>query len=246
MVCYSKNVLRNMEMKRLISILSHDIVMPLKFLYLTSKNLLEAGMQMNEVQQKEVLHDIVQTTLSLEIISRNILNWLSFQWNPALPEKQAINLRQSLQESLTMLRILAKHKKIKINYEIQEAKFNYNYGEPMRIIVYNLVLNAIRAMDQGHIHIRGRQLKRGFFIEVQDQGYGMTLSQIRAILSHKKQQVFPEISGTAGLGYLIIRDLLKMTGGRFFIHSRLQNGTKIRLFFPSLVTAEIAFMSATT
>jgi len=64
---------------RLISIISHDIVTPLKFLTVAGKNLLEKRKMMPEDLQQETIQEITNTSQELQLLSTNILNWIKYQ-----------------------------------------------------------------------------------------------------------------------------------------------------------------------
>ena len=69
----------NLIKTRLISIISHDLVAPLKFVHLTSKSLLENKHQMDEELYNEMLFEIANSSKELELLSTNILNWIKYQ-----------------------------------------------------------------------------------------------------------------------------------------------------------------------
>lgn len=221
---------------RLVAIISHDIVTPLRFLHVVGRNMLDHGDNMSQDMKSDIMQEIVYTALDLEILSSNILGWVRYRKSGRFPDKERFSLFHAIDQSLGMLRLLARHKKINISNTIEDAYGHYRFVEPLKIIIYNLVLNAIRSMEKGSITIRSRQMKRGFMIEVKDQGCGMTIDQIHSLLSEAPAAQGQQYAGTNsnGLGYLIIKDLLRVTGGRFYIASKLQAGTSIRLFFPAL------------
>lgn len=74
---YSKK--NNSIKTRLISIISHDIVTPLKFLNVAGKNLIEKRKLMSEDLQVETLKEITNTSQELQLLSTNILNWIKYQ-----------------------------------------------------------------------------------------------------------------------------------------------------------------------
>src|SRR5258708_29121014 len=57
---------------RLISIISHDLVTPLRFLHLAGKSLLEKKSQLSEELQLETVAEIMNTAKELELLSTNI------------------------------------------------------------------------------------------------------------------------------------------------------------------------------
>ena len=58
---------------RLISIISHDIITPLKFLTVAGKNLLQKKQMMSEEMQNETISEITNTSQDLQLLSTNIL-----------------------------------------------------------------------------------------------------------------------------------------------------------------------------
>jgi len=88
--------------------------------------------------------------------------------------------------------------------------------------------------EKGFITISGGKTEKGILIKVKDDGLGMTSEQIGNIMSEH----FIVSSATVdkrkgnGLGYLIIKDMLKLVNARFVIKSKKNSGTMVTIFFP--------------
>jgi len=219
---------------RLISIISHDIITPLKFLHLAGRNMVESHEQMSEELKMETLKEIVHTARELEMLSTNILNWIKYQNENRQLGKEEVHLHEMVRNIFSILNGMARQKNIFLTNEVPEDFTIRQYAEPLRIILYNLVVNALNFMEKGHITIVAKQLRNGMLIEVKDQGFGMTKEQINNILADQFIVSSTNVDGKKGngLGYLIIKDLLKVVEGNFSIKSAKNIGTTIKLFFP--------------
>lgn len=219
---------------RLISIISHDIITPLKFLHLAGRNLVESHEQMTDELKMETLEEIVHTARELEMLSTNILNWIKYQNENRQLGKEEVRLNEMVRNIFSILNGMAKQKNIFLTNEVPEDFAIRQYAEPLRIIIYNLVVNALNFMEKGHITIVAKQLRNGMLIEVKDQGFGMTKEQINNILADQFIVSSANVDGKKGngLGYLIIKDLLRVVEGHFSIKSAKNIGTTIKLFFP--------------
>ncbi len=221
---------------RLISIISHDIITPLKFLHIAGKNIVEKKDLMTEQAREEALVEIANTSKELEILSTNILNWIKYQNDDRRLLKEEVNLHQLTEKVFSLLNGMAKQKGIILTNQVP-IQFNVRqYAEPLRIVLHNLVTNAINFMDKGHITIIAKKLRNGIVVEVKDEGFGMTQEQIDNILGEQFIVSSTNVDGKKGngLGYLIIKDLLKVLEGHFTIKSAKNKGTAIKLFFPQV------------
>lgn len=220
---------------RLISIISHDIITPLKFLHMTSKYLSERKSSLSETMQAETLEEVVNTSRELELLSTNILNWIKYQNEERRIVKEKVNLHDVVEQIFTVLRSLAHKNNTELINEIPTDLVVFQFVDPLRIIIYNLVVNAINFTKQGNITVKSSSLNNFIQVDVTDTGMGMSRNQINNLKSDMMI-----ISGTNvnkrsgnGLGYLIIKDLLKMVNGEFDIESTLNKGTTVSITFPA-------------
>jgi len=218
---------------RLISIISHDLVTPLKFLHLTGKSLLEKKEELPEELQTEMVTEITHTSKELELLSTNILNWIKYRNEERRLEKENFNLYQLVALIYGILGPMAKQKQIRLINAVEGELTLWQFIEPVKIVLYNLVLNAINFTREGggDIIISHSAMTEGILIRVNDEGVGMTREQINNI----KADLFIISSANVdnrkgnGLGYLIIKDLLKIIKGRLTIDSEVSKGTCVSI-----------------
>lgn len=220
---------------RLISIISHDIVTPLKFLTAAGKNLIEKRNVMPEELQKETLAEMTNTSQELQMLSTNILNWIKYQNENRRLARENFNIHEMVEQVIGLLKSHARQKQVILRNLVPTDLIMYQYYEPLKILAYNLLTNAINFSEKGEI-LTGAERENGFLkIWVQDQGVGMTAEQIQHITADEIIITSANVDKRKGhgLGYLIIKDLLKMTGGILHIQSEKGIGTTISITLPA-------------
>ena len=220
---------------RLISIISHDIITPLKYLHLTTKYLSEEKASLSENLRDETLQEVVNTSRELEMLSTNILNWIKYQNEERRIVREKINLHDLVEQVFTILRSLAHRNNIILSNNIPADLTVFQYTDPLRIILYNLVVNAINFTKDGTIVIRANQVYDNIQIQVKDSGLGMNKNQMNNLISENVVISSANVHNRSGngLGYLIIKDLLKMIEGAFDIESEVNVGTSVYITFPA-------------
>ncbi len=216
---------------RLISIISHDIVTPLKFLTMAGKNLVEKKAVMPEQLQDETLKEMASTSQELQLLSTNILNWIKYQNENRRLAKEVFNAHDVAGHVIGILQSLARQKKLQLINSIPENMELHQYLEPLRILLYNLVSNAINFTEKGSITISSAKADGKTIITVTDEGVGMTPEQIQNIMSDQFIVSSANIDNRKGngLGYLIIKDLIKMMGAGLQIKSEKGKGTSVSI-----------------
>ncbi len=220
---------------RLISIISHDIVTPLKFLNVAGKNLLEKKDLMPEALKDETIKEITTTSKELQLLSTNILNWIKYQTENRRLIKESFNVHEMVNQALSVLYSLAKQKQISLNNETAKDIVIWQYFEPLKILVYNLVTNAINFSEKGSIVISCHQNAQMLSLTVKDEGTGMTEEQINNIMTEQFIVSSANMDNRKGngLGYLIIKDLLKTMNATIDIKSTKGMGTAVSVTLPT-------------
>jgi signal transduction histidine kinase len=232
----SKELEKTDHMKtRLVSIISHDLVTPLKFLHLAGKNLIEKKDELSTDLHQEAIIEIMNTSKELELLSVNILNWIKYKNEDRRLAKESFNLYQLTDQLFRVFYSLARQKQIRLVNQVDKELALYQFIEPVKIILYNLILNGINFTQEGYILVSSAVTPDGVYINVIDTGVGMTQDQINNV------KVDPFIISSAnvdnrkgnGLGYLIVKDLLKIIRGKISIRSEKGAGTQITIMLPA-------------
>src|SRR6202000_457237 len=135
---------------RLISIISHDLVTPLRFLHLTGKNLIERKHGLTEELQQGVIAEMATTSKELELLSTNILNWIKYRNEDRRLAKESFNLHELVTQLFGIFQALARQQQIGLINDINEQLILFQYIEPVKIVLYNLILNGINFTSEGY------------------------------------------------------------------------------------------------
>lgn len=219
---------------RLISIISHDIITPLKFVTVAGKNLLEKRKLMPEALQQETIREMTNTSQELQLLSTNILNWIKYQNENRRMGKETFNLYEMVSQVLGILQSLARQKNLVIINRVEPGLEIHQYYEPLKILVYNLLTNAIQFTEKGSITVSAVPAGELLTVAVADEGTGMTPEQIQRLLAEDVVITSANVDNKRGhgLGYLIIKDLLKTINAGLDIESEKGKGTTVSISFP--------------
>jgi signal transduction histidine kinase len=214
---------------RLIAIISHDMLGPLKFMGFMSKKLRD-GFSPSDPAYRTV-DSMTTVTQELESLSVNMLNWIRFHYETEKMKPEQFNLHDLVSESAEIASTLAKEKGVELYNDVPEATYIWQYRQALGVIVYNLVMNAVKHTDTGEIRISGLFTADYFSIIVSDTGKGMPTELVDTLNSETSS--IPDYS--AGeikkfqFGYPIIKDLLQLVHGTLRVESALNKGTKITI-----------------
>jgi signal transduction histidine kinase len=223
----------NLIANRLISIISHDIVTPLKFIQVAGKNLLSKKEKLPEDLKQETLTEITNTAQELQDLSTNILNWIRFQRKNRLLQKVDFMPFEIAEQVIRILGPSAKIKKLVLENNIDPNLTIYQYAEPFRILLHNLLSNAINFSEKGTINTTLTKQEQTLQLKVTDQGVGMTQDQIENILQEEMIISSATVDNRKGhgLGYQIIKDLVSLIDAKLAIESNKGRGTTITITF---------------
>lgn len=225
---------------RLISIISHDIITPLKFMAMGSKKLLDKKHVMPSELQEETITEITNTAQELQLLSTNILNWIKYQNKHRRQQSEPFAPADVIQQVFRILTPIAAEKNIHLLADVDPQLQILQFREPFKILLYNLITNAIQFSTNSQILVEVHENENKLTLSVADEGVGMTEAQIENILSDQFiiSSVNVDNKKGNGLGYLIIKDLIKLLQGQLAIESEKGKGTVVAITMPSKLTIE--------
>jgi two-component system phosphate regulon sensor histidine kinase PhoR len=175
------------------------------------------------------------TSKELELLSTNILNWIKYRNEDRRLAKESFDCHELVTQICGIFNALARQKHIRLINDVEQRLSLYQYIEPVKIVIYNLILNGINFTTEGYIRVSSIRSREGVSLQIQDTGVGMTQDQINNIMADQMIISSANVDNRKGngLGYLIIKDLMKILRGSLNIRSDKEKGTTVTVWIPA-------------
>lgn len=214
---------------RLIAIISHDLISPLKFMGYMGKKLRDGfAAQDSRFRTAEYITNVAR---DLESLSVNMLNWIRFRHGSVAMQPETFNLRQLVAESVEIPAALAGEKGVRFYNEVPDNTVIRQYRQAIGVIVYNLSMNACKHTAAGEIRIDCHYSPHDITLVITDTGMGMPPELVERL--NLRDAMMAGYTGAQAkkyqFGFLIIKDLLRLIGGQLFVESSVGAGTKVAI-----------------
>lgn len=159
-----------------------------------------------------------------------------------------VNLYSLTREIKNLFALTVNEKKIDffIEYESKIPKLLLLDEVRLRQILFNLIGNAIKFTDNGHVILtvdahRNTKLKDRYdlILHVEDTGIGIPIDQQKLIFEPFTQQAGQSAKyGGTGLGLAITKKLIEKMGGTIHLESEVNKGSDITIVIPNISISE--------
>jgi signal transduction histidine kinase len=227
----------NLSKDKFLSVISHDLRNPLTSLLASSENLTRDAERLQAEQIKMFAGIINRTSHKILDQLNELVDWAKEQREKTNFKPQELHLRQSINESLDLLRENADQKEILLDNQIADNIYIHADVLMFRSIIQNLVTNAIKYSPAGNGIVTVTAKPGDTMVElcVRDNGIGMS--------AQTREMLFGEVSaasllGTSkekgtGLGLLLVKDFIATHGGTIYVESELNEGTCFLFTMPT-------------
>ncbi len=214
---------------RLIGIISHDMISPLKFMGYMSKRLRKSFQESDSSYHTASF--IVNVAQELESLSVNILNWIKFHHQSVKMKPERFNLHGLITETVEIPATLAREKGLTFQIDVPAHTEMVQYRQAIGVIIYNLSMNAMKYTGKGGIIIKSGSTEEWIILTVIDTGAGMPPGLVRKLNSTDTFVAGYSISETSRyqFGYVIVKDLLRLVDGNLKVDSIENKGTTVTL-----------------
>jgi two-component system sensor histidine kinase/response regulator len=205
--------------------MSHEIRTPMNGIMGMTDLLLESS---TTAEQHDGLTTVKASAESLLAILNDILDFSKIESRKLELEQIAFSPSRSVADVLKPLAVRAHQKSLELLCEIDSGVPEGVVGDPVRFkqILTNLVGNAIKFTDQGHVLVTIRETGRtdgrsALHVAVADTGIGVAAEKQQAIFEAFSQadgSTTRRFGGT-GLGLTISSTLVQLMGGRLWVES---------------------------
>lgn len=220
---------------------SHDLRSPLRSL----EGLVQAAMEEDSMEEIRTCLKMMQR--STNKMDKLIGDLLSLAHNKKAEAKiTSIDFHQEVKESLLQLENMTSFKRIYIETAIQQESIFYSDAVRLRIILNNLISNAIKyhRLDQANpfIKIDIMSQEEKCTITISDNGSGIRENDISKIFEMFYRGT--SASEGSGLGLYLVKSTIEKLGGTIKASSEFEIGTSFTIEIPNMRVSQSLYASA--
>jgi len=222
----------NQVKDKIFSVISHDLRSPLSILEGMLFLLRDRKIPPEQFRQytDELWRDVKNTAYMMD----NLLNWASSQMKGIRVKADDFEITEVFNREFELLLVLSRQKEVELTHQLVKPVLVYADPDMIRMVLRNLINNAIKFTPAGKgIHISGQV--KGAFLEIciRDEGIGIPEKDQHKIFSN----IYYSTSGTqnekgCGLGLPLSRDFVERNQGRIWFRSQPGQGTSFYFTVP--------------
>ncbi|WP_454441433.1 ATP-binding protein [Vibrio bathopelagicus] len=223
----------NKAKSEFLAMMSHELRTPLNAIIGLIDTLKSTALTQD--QQSILLNMSTSSELLLAIIS-DVLDFSKIESGCFSLAPQWNNVRDTVTFVLSEQRKAADSKglALTVTTDIPEDELHYIDQSRLAQILFNLIGNAIKFTERGHVHVSIKYQQSSFYITVEDSGIGISAQQLSSLFSPFVQadSTITRRFGGTGLGLAITKRLVELMRGRIFVNSELGQGSKFEVQLP--------------
>lgn len=230
----TKNLLKSRE--QLISTVSHDLKTPLSTIVGYSELL---GNSDVNTKQSYFIKNIKNSSEYISQLVQDLLDFSQIEAGKISIEKVPFSLPEIIDDVAKNIQTVYKQKDIDLIINVDEQFDKRIVGDPFRLkqILSNLIGNAYKFTEQGHIRIAAYANEDQFFtISIQDTGIGIEKENQKLVFEEFAQanEGIEKKYGGTGLGLSICQKIISILGGSLSLESIFGKGSTFKIQLPLL------------
>ena len=222
-----------------IASVNHELRTPMNAI-MGFNDLLQSSQAANS-KAMEVLQLTQQSGEHLLTVINDVLDYSQFQSGKLGIHPEPFELRKTVAHAMDLFDNRIKSMPLVFQSQIDEGLPAWVLADRHRLmqVLVNLLGNAIKFTQQGHVILRVKQSNQSLVFEVEDTGIGISEDQQAKVFERFSQATVQTqaVYGGNGLGLAISKRLVELMGGEIGVKSQLGDGS-VSWFTVQLVPAQ--------
>lgn len=212
--------------KRLLAAITHDIKTPLRFLIRVNKDEPSSGV----LQEKEIKTVTYDSLYRMHHLVDNLIHYMRISFLTGEFSEDTVDVGQLMEEKMEIFRPVSGSKGIQIINHIPPEMTVVVNKLLLAVVLHNLLDNAVKYTARGVVELTAERGERVLTIHLSDTGYGMPPA-IRDWINQVEKDSNGHY-GSAGIGLILVKELLTVINGRLVAYPGVNGGTKVSLQLP--------------
>lgn len=225
---------------RLMTVVAHDLKNPVFAIMGALEGLRRKNEKLGVEERADLLDAMIQRVRILQNELSKLLLWATARQDEQEFIPSNVNLAEVIDSDVELVRMQASEKGVTIHCDVNILNYIYVDSRMLSTAIRNVLGNSLKFTPSGKsIYVRAWQEKSSAFVEIKDEGVGMSAETLQHLLS---SNVSASTAGTegesgTGLGVGLAKYYVNACGGTFEMTSVLDKGTTTLLTLPSTQNA---------
>ncbi len=227
----------NATKDKLMSIIAHDLKNQFNAILGYSEMIRDDADLFDKQTLIEYATDVNSAARNTFNLLENLLRWAMMQKKVAAFQPVQLNLNELVILVLETICQAARIKGIRLMNHVSADQFIYADRDMMRIVLRNLISNAIKFTPrdgQVEVFARNKEDEQVTILEIKDSGQGMASEKMAGLFNFGETQTSLETEKEAGtgLGLVVCKDFVEKHHGKIWVESEPGKGTSFFLQIP--------------
>jgi PAS domain S-box-containing protein len=221
----------NQSKSDFLAMVSHELRTPLNAILGMAQILQTKEISADLKEYVNIINDAGNNLLSLV---NDILDFIKLEAGRLSFSRELFNLHELFSEVVNTLQYQTREKNLKLSLALPDDLPLQAVADPNRIrqVLVNLITNAIKFTEAGHVKVRVKCLKKlkrkvEIEVEVEDTGIGIKQEKLQSIFEKFNQidSIYGRKHQGLGLGLSITKGIIDKMGGKIAVQSSYGKGT---------------------
>ncbi len=220
---------------RFLANMSHELRTPLNAIVGFSDIIAQRAKKLKPEKLESYATRIISASEHLLTLISNLLDVAKIDAGVIELKIAKVNLVQTINNVVTMLKPLAEKKDILLNFNVQENLFINADKAFLHQIFINIINNAIKFTEKGSISIKIFQTSTDKYkIDIIDTGIGISKKNQKRIFKdfHRVESGLTSNYEGTGLGLTLSKRLIELHNGTISVTSKIKEGTTFSIILP--------------